>query len=278
MTKLLVVPTDKNNIIELSNKNISGFIIGLKGYSVFTEYDLTVEEIKELIKLTNKEIFIAINKPLYVDDIDKLKPIISELLNLNIKGIIFDDIGLVNLLKDEKIELIWNQMHQGTNYQSCNYWLKRGINGALLSTEIMLKDIIDIKNNTTMKLLVYAYGYLPMFESSRELLSNYFEYKGIKKDSNNYNMYEKEREKYYKIYEKNNETYILEDLIDGIEEINDLKDNKIEYIIVSGLMHKSEDLNIIVDQYIDALEGNCNRKSNNKGFFYKETIYKVKNE
>lgn len=278
MSKLLVIPINKDNFINLNKRNIDGFIIGLKGYSVFTSYDINIDEIKEIIKLTDKEIYISINKPLFVEDIDKLKPIIENLSKLNIKGIIYDDIGLLNIVKEYNINLIWNQLHLGTNYETCNYWYKKGVKGSILSTELMLDDYINIKRNTSLPIFVYIYGYLPMFESSRELLTNYFKYMNSNKKDDVYYLYEKERDKYYTIYENNDNTYILEDLIDGIEEVKVLKENNIDYLILNGLNHEEEIFNSIVDSYIETLNGNIIRKSNNKGFLYKETIYKVKNE
>ncbi len=117
-----------------------------------------------------------------------------------------------------------------------------------------------------------------MFESSRELLTNYFLHINKIKQDDLYYLYEKERDKYYPIYEKNDNTYILEDIIDGIEEIEVLKKNGIDYIILNGLLHDSNNFLKIVNSYIEALNGNITRESNSKGFLYKETIYKVKNE
>lgn len=276
MTKLLVIPTNRDNFLELNKLQIDGFIIGLNKYSVFNDFDLDINEIKEILRLTDKEIYISINKPLYVNEIEELKPIIKELSTLNIKGIMYDDIGIVNITKN--IDLIWNQLHHVTNYQTINFWKKRGIKGSVLSTEIMLEDIINIRKNTDIKLFTYIYGYLPMFESSRELLTNFFKHINKEKINDNYYLYEKERDKYYLIYENNNNSYILEDIIDGIEEVNVLKDNNIDYLILNGLKHDSNEFITIVLSYIEALNGNTTRKSNNKGFLYKETIYKVKNE
>jgi putative protease len=287
MTKILVCPTSISNLKELLNEDIDGIIVGLKKYSVFLNLELSIESIEEITKITNKEIYIAINKPLYNKDIDKIKIILEKLKNLRISGILYEDISIVNINKELNLDLnlVWNQIHIPTNYTTCNYWYKKGIKNAVLSTELMLQDYINIKKNTKMKLMVYIYGHLPMFESSRELLSNYFEF--INKDKKNklYYIYEPERDKYYPIYEHNNETYILDDIINGIREIKEIKENNIDYIIINGLLHKSKHFIFIVKCYIEALKNNNKidelyEKINNKntGFLYKETIYRVKNE
>jgi len=267
MTKILTIPIDKKNLYDLNKLDIDGFIVGLKGYSVYTSLDLSIDEIEKI--KTDKELYISINKPLYTEDIEEVKRIIKELKKLNIKGIMFDDIGLINICKD--IDLIWNEMHHVTNSNTINFWNKQGIKGAVLSTELMLDDFINIKKNTNTNIFVYLYGYLPMFESSRELLTNFFKYINRDKADNLYYLYEKERDKYYPIYEKYNNTYILEDLIDGIEELDVIKKSNIDYIILNGLLHDNDTFIDVVKKYINGVG-----KSNKKGFLYKETIYKVK--
>jgi putative protease len=279
MTKLLVCPTSYFNLKELLKKDIDGVIIGLKKYSVFLNFELSLKDIENITKTTNKEIYIAINKPLYNKDISIITDILKKLKNINISGILFEDIGIVNINKDLGLNLIWNQLHIPTNYTTCNYWNKKGITGTVLSTEITIDEYIEIKKNTNINIMVYLYGYLPMFESSRELLTNFFINIDKNKKNKLYYMYEKERDKYYPIYEKNKETYILDDILNGINTIPILKENNIDYIIINGLLHSSENFNNIVKSYIKALkEGIIENNNNYTGFLYKSTIYRVKNE
>ena len=86
-------------------------------------------------------------------------------------------------------------------------------------------------------------------------------------------MYKKEKRKYYPIYEEENNTFIIEDILNGISVLNELEKNNIDYIILNSLMHNKEKFNKIEDEYI-------NRKILKKdvftGFLYKESIFKVK--
>ncbi len=284
MTKLLVCPVNYKHLIGLINSDVEGFIIGINNFSMFFDLELNVNEIKEVLSLTNKEVFVVINKPLYNTDLNTIKKTLIDLSKTNITGILFDDISIININNELKLNLnlVWSQMHLVTNYHTCNYWYKKGINHGLLSTEISLNDIFEIKDNTDMKLMVYLYGYLPMFESSRELITNYFKYINKNKEEN-YSLYEPVRNKHYKIYEKNNETFILEDIINGIKEVKEIKENNIDYIIINGLMHEKEEFDIVINCYINALKNNADIEelanklnNNNTGFLYKKTVYKVK--
>jgi len=277
--KILVCPININNTYKLLNKKIDGIILGLKGYSVFLNFEVNIKDIKKIISNTDKEVYIAINKIIYNKDINKLKRSLIQLSKLNITGILYDSIAIFNINKELNLNLnlVWNQMHFPTNYLTCNYWNELGVNSAYLSTEITLDEIINIKKNTNMNVFTYIYGYLPIFESSRQLLTNFFKHiKKIKKD-NKYYLYEEISKKYYLIYENNKETYILDDILDGIEEVKVLKKNKIDYIVLNGLFHTENTFNKVVNNYINALNNKKIIKSkHSKGFLYKETIYKVK--
>ena len=70
---------------------------------------------------------------------------------------------------------------------------------------------------------------------------------------------------------------MTEDVLNGINVVGELKENNIDYIILNSLMHNESDFNLVVDEYIEALNGKeFNKKDVFTGFLYKESIFKVK--
>src|SRR5690606_36766091 len=114
---------------------------------------------------------IALNKIMHNKDIPKLEEISIRLNYLNIDGMLYGDIAIINIVKRLGliIPLIWGQKHLVTNYQTCNFWYKSNVKMALVSEEITLQEIIEINNNTDMKLIMPVYGFLTMFFSKRKL-------------------------------------------------------------------------------------------------------------
>ncbi|HOO68052.1 MAG TPA: U32 family peptidase [Bacilli bacterium] len=275
MTKILVQPINKKHIKYLNNTSIDGYIIGLKNYSIFQSLKLSIKDINKL-NINNKKLYISINKPIYNNEIDDTKKQLIEISKLNITGVLFEDISIYNINKNMnlKLNLIWNQMHLPTNSLSCSYWNNKGIKGALLSTELMVDDFIKIKKDTNMIIMVYLYGYIPMFESSRTLLTNYFKYIKRFKLNKLYYLYEKVTNKYYKIYEEYNNTYILGDILNGINYLDKIKSNNIDYIVLNGVFIKEKEFNRVLNDYIN------NKKDDNvyTGFLNKESIFKVKKD
>lgn len=275
--KILVEPISIKHLYSLDKKDIGGFIVGINKYSIFQNLKLSIGEIKKI--KTNKELYVSINKPIHNSELDEIKSILIELSKINITGVLFEDISIYKLNKDLdlKLNLIWSSNHLPTNSYSCNYWNRKGCSGALLSTELMVTDFIDIKKDTNMNIFVYLYGYIPIFESSRTLITNYLKHINKKSNSNKYYMHEKISNKYYPIYEEYNNTFITEDTLNGINVVDTLKENNIDYIILNSLMHEEDDFNKVVDEYIDVLNGKkIDKKDVFTGFLFKESIFKVK--
>ena len=76
MTKILVNPINLKHIEYLNNKDIAGYIIGLKNYSIFQNLKLDIDTIKKLN--TKKEIYISINKPIHNNELDDIKNKLKE--------------------------------------------------------------------------------------------------------------------------------------------------------------------------------------------------------
>lgn len=284
MTKLLVNPVNLQNFNNVKGKHIDGFIFGIKDYSVFFNTEINIEEITNIKKNTNKDIYIAINKMIYNKDLENIRNILKDIDTIGVSGVIFEDLSILKIVKDLKlnINLIYNQIHFACNYYSLDYWKDKGINSVFLSTELMLKDYIDIKKNTNMSTFVYIYGHVPMFYSSRKLLTNYFNYIEKTSEKDCYYISEKNKDNKYLIHEKDDETIIYSDVINGLMEVKDLVNNNIDYLVLNGLNHDENEFNDVIDAYIKAINleevGNIynNMKHKNKGFLFKESIYRVK--
>ena len=289
--KYVIIPNSKDDIEIYKNKGANTFIFGLKGYSI-NYPELSLEEIKSLSKTV--DLFISINKNLFNNELDDIKLILIELSKLPIKGILYYDLGLLNLVLENKIDidLIWHQTHMVTNYNTCNYYYDKGVKYGFLANEITLEEILEIKEKTNMKLMVEVFGYPIMSHSRRSLLSNYF--KSIQKEKENRTYHLEDRENNYLLKETENGASILYGkLINGTKPLFDLIENKIDYgILDMQEVDISTSLKVLdTYQYIYDNIDNITAKekeeiidSMNKligdstNFFYKKTIYKVKKE
>ena len=260
-----------NNIDEAKNiqNYINAYLLPLKDLSINYIHTFSLEEIIEIKKL-NKEIFAIINKNIHNNELKKLKKALKEIEKLNINGIIFYDIALVNLKQklNLKTPLVWNQEHLTTNYGTVNYWYNKGIEYAYLSSELTKREIDEIKNNTKAKLFVNIFGYIPMFTSRRHLVNNYINYFDL--DSRGKSQKLAKEGKKYPIVDGKYGTTVYSNYVLNLtlEEFGSM-----DYAVFNSLMIAADDFKKVLIDY--------HQKVNNsfpieQGFLYTETIYKVK--
>ena len=149
--EILVKPVKDIDLYEKAD----GFVLPLKDYSVDYRNYYTLDEIENIISRTNKKIFIVMNKMMENEDIENLKDILVRIDKLNISGIYFYDLSILELKKELKlnVDLVWNNTHMVTNYSSCNYYYDEGCKYSYLSNEITLDDILlinKVKNIMTL--------------------------------------------------------------------------------------------------------------------------------
>ena len=117
----LLVSVNKKELSEYLEFTDS-FIIGLKDFSV-NYFEVSLEEIEELLrKYSNINLFIAINKNIFNNDLNNLEENLIKLEKLNIKGIMFYDLSVLSIVKRLKLnlDLVYHQSHMVTNYNIIN--------------------------------------------------------------------------------------------------------------------------------------------------------------
>ena len=251
MSKIYVPLPSNDNLDLYLHQGFDGFVIGIKKYSSnfnnLVDYN-DLETIIEKIKKTGKKIFIALNRLYYNEEIESVKELVKKLQKLNIDGIGYTDLGLLNILNELNYdkEIIWLSNHLGTNSKTINFLEKRNVDMALLSTEINIDEILSIKKNTNIKIGVKLYGFLNMATSSRQLLSNYFEFINEKKEKNLYNFKEKRNDDKFLIVEEKNTNFFTYKVLNGINYFPILLSNNIDFIFLDNyLLNEVKFYNVI---------------------------------
>lgn len=283
--KILIEQSTKNTDL---SKYTDGLILSLKNYSSQSYLTYTFEEIEQIIKDNpDKEIFINLNKNFFNDEIESLKEILLKIDKLNVKGIFFYDLAILQLKKDcnLKTDLIWSQTYMVNNYKTCNYYHSKGVKYALLSKEITLEEIKEIITKSKITAMVETISMPSVAFSKRKLLTNYYHNlnKEAKKDLV---ITEKATNEEYQVLEdETGTTFFLNKITNVTSIIKELYSCNCPYIILReyGIDHELfKELLIDTQKYI---EGKCQDeeyinkyKSLNDftNFFFKKTIYQVK--
>jgi len=287
--KYVIIPNSVDELSCYKNKNVNTFIIGLEDYCI-NYPSASFDKIKELSN--NYNLFIAVNKNIFNSEIKDLKEKLIGLSKLPILGVLFYDIGVLNIVLENKIDvkLVWHQTHMVTNYNTCNYYNSKGVSGAFLANEITLEEILEIKNKTNIELMVEVFGYPIMSHSRRSLLTNYFKSINKEKENRTYNL--SDRENNYLLKEnKDGASILYGKLINGTKPLFDLIENNIDYLVLDMQEVALEIGEKVLDKYNYILNNINNISDTEKeeiinymnaligestNFFYKKTIYKVK--
>lgn len=272
------------NNLEQIKENIDlydGVILSIENFSVNTIYTITIEGLKDIIPLlTNKEIFISLNKNIENNEIDKLEKILFELNDYPIKGVLYSDPAIVTYKDKLNYDLVWAQEHLTTNYETINYWHQFGVNYTYLSSDITKNETIDIINNTNTKLMTNLFGYLPIFVSKRNIVLNYLKYFNIKDDSKIY--YIEKENKTYPIIDSNYTCVFSNNIFNGLKEFFNIKT---DYYVCNGFLIENDKfkkvLEIISNISLKNVEESYSKvndlfENTDTIFLYQETVSKVK--
>lgn len=171
--RYFIIPNSK----KMNEYNSDSFILPLKDFSVGFDTYFDDNEINELSSIYN--VSIIINKFIHEKDLELIK---KHLLKLNnIEYFFIEDFSLINYLPKEKIVLSPN--HIISNYYSVNYLKELGFNNVLVSNELTIDELVEIRNNTKSDLFYNFISKNNLMYSKRELLTNYYDFYNIKEQT-----------------------------------------------------------------------------------------------
>lgn len=141
--------------------------------------NFTLEEIKEACDYAHKlgkKLYVTVNIVFHNDDYKGLIEYLNQLATYQVDAIIASDLSLIDLIKDNNINLpihISTQM-SNANYESINYLKEEGVERVVLARESSKENIQEIINKTGLEIECFLHGAMCSSYSGRCVLSNYF--------------------------------------------------------------------------------------------------------
>lgn len=284
-------------LVSLNNKTLddylkytNSFIIGLKGFSI-NYLEFSVLEIKELLeKYSDICLFVSINKNMFNNDLELLEKELIELSKLNIKGIMFYDLSVLSIVKRNNLDinLVWHQGHMVTNYNTCNYYYDKGCKYAYLASEITVDEIKEIKEKSPINLMAFMFGYPIVSFSKRKLLTNYKIHSNTILEGSYQTIKSGNSDNYFIKENEHGTSIIYGNILNGIKPINELKD-VLSYAVLDEQLISHDIFIKALEVYYNFLNNEISMEKAEKEiydltnsddtlFFYKKTIYKVRED
>ena len=256
----------------------SGYVLGIDRFSYLFGKTYNISEIKKIKeKLKNKKIFVSFNRIIFNDEIEEYKKALKSVDDLNLSGIIVGDIA--SLTYNLKTDVILDQMHLNNSYYTINHYYNNGCKGVILTNDITLDEINEIRKNTKAILFKEVFGYPHLSTSNRHLVSNYFRHFKLNKTNSKYYMINEGIDNlYYHVIEDDFGCHIL-----GANPINLLiyiKSLNVDYFIIDGYLINDIKpvLNAFLTKDVNKTDEIDKLYNSNAGFINKKTIYKVKKD
>jgi len=260
-----------------------------------------VSELKKIVSLCHKnklKSYLTLNSIVYDTELEKIKKIVFEAKKAEIDGIICSDLGVIEIVKANKIPIHVSTQMSVSNSLSANK-LKEffGIDRVVLARELSLEKIKEFKKKSAVDFEVFCHGSMCISISGRCFLSLYCFDKSANKGECTQvcrrTFYMKESDKELDVV--GNTIFSSKDLctIEFLDKIADLKPKAIkiegrtkpaEYVYVAAKVYKSA-LNDISKgkftekkkkEYLEELKKVYNRGFTSGFYFYtpgKESIH-----
>ena len=154
--------------------------IGGKNYSLRANAkNFSIEEIKEASSYAhsiNKKLYVTVNISFHNDNLEGIIEYLKELANAKIDAIISSDPFLIDIIKDNNIDL---KVHVSTqesnlNYEDVLFYKDLGVERVVLARELSKEEIKEIIDKTGMEIETFVHGAMCSSYSGRCVLSNYF--------------------------------------------------------------------------------------------------------
>ena len=229
----------------------------------------TLENLQEAVKLANNhnvKAYLALNSTPHNADLTELESTIIAAKNAKINAFIEADLGVINAIKTHASEIpIHASVQMGvTNYATANFLHDLGIKRIIVSRELTLDEMAEIRAKTpkSLEIEAFTHGAMCVSRSGRCLLSNYM----TGRDANRgncaqscrweYNLIEKTRPNQpYSIGEDSHGTYILNanDMC-MVEHLNKMRDAGITSFKIEGRTKSEYYTAVVTNAYRAALD------------------------
>lgn len=294
--KLILSLNRKERLYDYVSMGIDTFILGCE-YSFYAPYYYSLEDIKTICQQYPQcHFYVALNALYDEHDIETLKNYIDELSKISIYGIIFEDFGVLQIVKDKQysFDMMYAPETLNTNAMTLNVLKEQGVTSAQIARVIPLEEQLLIQQQVNMPLMLQVHGVEYIAASKRALLSNYQKASGLefdKESQTRLTIQARNSDYAFHIYEDQKGTHIFSFtrlyMLDLLNQIHHF-----DYLYIETLMMSEEEAVEVASLYSDALKSFENQTYDrdvkaymrllyqlktplDRGFLFDQTVYKL---
>ncbi|KXT75734.1 peptidase U32 family protein [Streptococcus sp. DD12] len=265
MEKIVITATAESieQVKELLAAGVDRIYIGEADYGLRLPHNFTYDEIRTIARLVHeagKELTVAANALMHQEMMDRIKPFLDLMKEIQVDYLVVGDAGLfyVNKRDGYNFKLIYDTSVFVTSSRQINFWKDHGAVEAVLAREIPKEELFDIAENLLMPAEILVYGASVIHHSKRALLQNYYNFTQADESDKS-----KERglflaepndpESHYSIYEDKHGTHIfINNDIDMMTKLTDLVAHNYSHWKLDGIFCPGDDFVEIAKIFVQA--------------------------
>lgn len=256
----IVVKVNKFEDIEKLN-NASSYLLANKNFSYRYDESFSLSKIK-LVKdyciKNNKKLYVLINKIFKDEDLTSLKEFMEKLLKINVDGFYFTDFAVFMIARELKAAekcYFYHETFLRNTYDILTYQ-EYGIKNIICSKDMNINDINNLPISKKDTYGILCFGYFPLYESQRKILTNYANINKLDKrivKSNNLFLKEATRDSFNRVIEQNGTSSIFNsEVLSYLSFMKKLSEN-IGIFIIDGLFFNVDYLYKVIDLFKKAI-------------------------
>jgi putative protease len=197
-------------------------------------------------------------------DLPEIKEYVIFLKEVRPDAVIISDLGIFSIFKDlaPEIDIHISTQANITNIESARFWERLGAKRLVLSRELNVEEILEIRQNTSLELEIFVHGSICISYSGRCYISSFLNFRGANRGEctnscrwRYYLMEEKRPNEYFPVFEDDRGAYILssKDLC-MIEHLSLLSGIGIDSFKIEGRMKGINYVAGVVKTYREAID------------------------
>lgn len=243
----------------------SGKTYGLRAFAD----NFSIDEIKSAVEYVHqhgKKMYITLNAIFHECDFEGLEEYISALSDAHVDALIISDPGVMCVAKRvaPKIPVHLSTQANTTNGESALFWHSQGVERVILSRELSLQEIENMRKNTpdTLEIEAFVHGAMCISYSGRCLLSNFFTGRGGNQGACaqpcrwEYHLSEKNYDgEYFPVFADDRGTYVFnsKDLM-MLPHIADVIASGVTSLKIEGRMKSAYYVGCVINAYRQAID------------------------
>ncbi len=181
MVELLSPARDFAALNAALNNGADSVYVGIEGCNMRANVkNFTLESLKDAVKQCHdmdKKIYVCTNTIMKNRDIKYFKEILPLIHSYEVDALIISDLGALKVAREQGMDMHMSIQANISNFESLDLLDQLGVKRVVLSRELSLAEIKEIKENTPLEIETFVHGAMCVAVSGRCFLSSYLYHK-----------------------------------------------------------------------------------------------------